>query len=83
MAPAAPRQDRELTVHLYGKTADLIRAESANRDMSPDRMVTQIIWAWFTDLERDRRGLDAAQIVPQPGGVAVVLTAEGRPKPSH
>jgi hypothetical protein len=48
-------QDGLLVIGLYGKLADLIHAESGTREMSPDRLVADIIWCWYTDLRNSRR----------------------------
>ena len=48
-------QDGALVLTLYGKTADLVRAEASRRDMSYDRVVREIVWCWYVDLETERR----------------------------
>jgi hypothetical protein len=48
-------QNGELIVHLFGKTSELVRAESRERQMGYDEFVRQVIEAWAIDMHRQRR----------------------------
>jgi hypothetical protein len=48
-------QDGALVVSLYGKTADLVRAECRERQMSADEFVKQVVLCWAMDLAHQRQ----------------------------